>query len=105
MNFYPLEKRSLLKTGYRKAFDIEGRSLLLIVHRDQPFLVENRCGHFGYPLDEGVIEGDAIVCPQHGISFDLLTGSIANRPYENADPIMTFPLVEQGGMIGVMLGK
>lgn len=103
MTFHPLEKPENIEDGYRKAFQIEGLSLLLIQVDDQPFLIENRCGHFGVPLDTGELKGNTIVCSQHGISFGLETGEVVNRPYENADPVRTFELTTRDGYLGVEL--
>ncbi len=58
-----------------------------------------------YPFDTSMIEDKAIFCSQHNISFDLESGQISNRPYEHADPIQIFPLVEQNDQIGVTLDE
>ena len=63
------------------------RKLLLIHHKNNYYLIENKCGHFELPLDKGSIENGAIRCPTHGITFDLITGEVENRPYEQCIPI------------------
>ena len=63
------------------------RSLLLIVHLGKYHVIENKCGHFGVPLSNGELRDNEIICAEHGISFDLDTGAVVNRPYENCDPI------------------
>ncbi|MBT3227000.1 MAG: Rieske 2Fe-2S domain-containing protein [Deltaproteobacteria bacterium] len=103
MEFHPLEKKENLFEGYKSVFQVGEISLLLIQHNAKTALIENRCGHFGYELESGKIETDTIVCSQHGISFSLITGEIANRPYENADPIRIFDIVCQDGFLGVVL--
>lgn len=74
---------------------VNNKSLLLISHNDQFYLIENKCGHFGIPLINGEISGNEIICPQHGISFSLETGAVINRPYENCDMIRIFNVVQQ----------
>jgi 3-phenylpropionate/trans-cinnamate dioxygenase ferredoxin subunit len=101
MAFYILDKIESIEDDSRRVFEVNGRSLLLIHHQQRFFCVENKCGHFGNPLEEGEIEGNAIFCPVHGISWNLETGEIDNRPYENADPIATFKVEISNGEIGV----
>ena len=92
-----------MHAGYKRQFKLAGYSLLLLQEDDTPHLIENRCGHFGVPLDTGELENGTIVCSQHGISFDLKTGEVSNRPYEDADPIKVFDIIYQDGNLGVML--
>ena len=103
MTFHTLEKTENISEGYKKAFDIGGFRLLLIQHKNEIYLIENRCGHFGVPLDTGHVEDGTIVCSQHSISFSLITGEIINRPFENADPIKIFQTAIEGGFVGVYL--
>ncbi len=84
-------------------FEVEEISLLLIQTNAKTFLIENRCGHFGYELESGQVDANTIICPQHGISFSLKTGEIVNRPYENADPIKVFDIVSRDGFVGLIL--
>ena len=103
MPFYALEKTENLHNGYRRHFDIADQALLLIQTEDIVHLVENKCGHFGMPLEAGELKEGTIVCPQHGISFSLETGELANRPWENADPIKIFEITYRDGYLGVVL--
>jgi len=81
------------------SFLIGESSLLLIIHHGQYHVIENKCGHFGVPLSNGLIDGNEIICSQHGISFDLDTGKVVNRPYENCDPIKIIPVNKSGNML------
>lgn len=103
MGFYPLEKSENLVEGYKRVFEMGEQSLLLIRKNRQNYLIENRCGHVGVALNTGKVEGETIVCSQHGISFSLNTGEIVNRPYENADPIKVFKLTVQNGYVGIFI--
>lgn len=80
-------------------FEINHKSFLLIHHQEQFFLIENKCGHFGIPLNNATIVDNEIICAQHGISFSLKTGAINNRPYENCSPIKTYELIEENGQL------
>jgi len=68
----------------------KSRSLLLIIFKGKYHIIENKCGHFGMPLLNGRLRDNEIVCAEHGISFDLETGNVVNRPYENCEPIKVY---------------
>lgn len=101
--FYPLLSESELREGLLEAKEAAGRKLLLIRHQSKTYVVENKCGHFGMPLDTGRLEEGTIVCCHHGISFDLASGEVSNCPYENSDSIKTFEAVNKDGFVGVEL--
>lgn len=75
------------------------KSYLVICHQGKTHVIANHCGHFGIPLEDGKIENGAIYCSQHGIGFDLSSGAIINRPYENCDPIQVFDVEYQEGNV------
>ncbi|HLA00118.1 MAG TPA: Rieske 2Fe-2S domain-containing protein [Thermodesulfovibrionales bacterium] len=37
--------------------------------------VENRCPHKGGPLSEGIVSGETVICPMHGLKISLIDGS------------------------------
>ena len=41
-----------------------------------PCAIEDACNHAGASLSEGGRRGRSVVCPMHGYSFDLVTGSL-----------------------------
>ena len=78
---------------------INEKQLLLVHHNDHFYLIDNQCGHFGVPLTDAQIKNKQIICAQHGISFNLETGLVVNRPYENCEPIKTYSLTKEGGLL------
>ena len=103
LKFYPLIAEDELKEGLFVP-KLIGETRLLLIHTEgQTHIIENKCGHFGVPLDTGYLEDGTIVCRQHGISFYLTSGAIANRPYENCGIIDIFEVVKKDGFIGVEL--
>ena len=101
--FIPLVKQDSLQPGQKTAIDYQGHKLLVINHNGTIHIVANECGHFGVPLEDGTISDNSIVCSQHGIGFDLITGQISNRPWENCEPIRVFPVMLKDGHIGTHL--
>lgn len=69
---------------------LQNESLLLVISQGRYHVIENKCGHFGVPLLNAELHENEIICAEHGISFDLDSGEIINRPYENCDPIKVF---------------
>jgi nitrite reductase (NADH) small subunit len=42
--------------------------------------MDNVCLHRGGPLGQGVIEGDKVVCPWHGLQWDRKPGQAGHNP-------------------------
>ncbi|MCU7837629.1 MAG: Rieske 2Fe-2S domain-containing protein [gamma proteobacterium symbiont of Taylorina sp.] len=103
-SFVPLIKKQKLCNGFMQSFFVNQINLLLIQYNNKTYLLENKCGHFGIALDDAKIEQQqdkvVIVCAQHGISFDLQTGQVVNRPWESCDPIKVWHPVEKEETIG-----
>jgi nitrite reductase/ring-hydroxylating ferredoxin subunit len=60
--------------GGLKAFDADGRSVVVARVGEGYCAVVNKCPHMGLPVAGGKLEGDAIVCPWHNSKFELCTG-------------------------------
>lgn len=57
------------------AVTLEGTDLVLIRHDDRVAVFQGRCPHRGALLAEGCIEGDNLVCGEHGWDFRLVDGA------------------------------
>ena len=72
-----------------------------------PIGLDGTCPHRGYPLALGRLDGDAIECGYHGITFDG-TGSCVRIPgdgrAQRALRVGAYPLVERGGLIWIWPG-
>jgi 3-phenylpropionate/trans-cinnamate dioxygenase ferredoxin subunit len=84
-----------------KAFEVEGRSVLICRSGDNVFAVENLCSHAASALEGGRIRGFALFCPVHGARFDLRTGCTAGALTQT--PIQTFAVRVKDGMVEVDL--
>jgi 3-phenylpropionate/trans-cinnamate dioxygenase ferredoxin subunit len=63
------------------------------------YAVEDVCTHDGEPLDGGELEGNRVVCPRHGASFDVTTGTALTLPA--IAPLPTFDVRVDGDEIYV----
>ena len=68
------------------------------------YAIEDRCTHDDGPLCEGMWEPEEcrVVCPRHGATFDLRTGE--SRPVDVYDPVRTFPVRVENGVVLVDVG-
>jgi len=90
-----------LPVGLGRAFTIGGRTLALFRTRaGRVFAVDNRCPHKGGPLSEGMLAGDAVVCPLHAFRFELATGD-CDQP--GTCPIRSYPITQEANEIFVSL--
>jgi nitrite reductase/ring-hydroxylating ferredoxin subunit len=78
--FVPLERLINLDEGYRRTFQVEGRSLLLLVLDNQPLLLIDSCPHKGAPLSVATLSGNILRCQRHGIEFQLPSGIPVQAP-------------------------
>jgi 3-phenylpropionate/trans-cinnamate dioxygenase ferredoxin subunit len=61
------------------------------------FAVADRCPHAGWPLREGRIRGESLVCPVHGARFALANGAPLAGPAQGK--VATYRLrIEQGAI-------
>ena len=72
--FVPVLSVSDLADNSSVALTVNGIELL-VCNADGAFhCVENVCSHRALPLSGGRIRRCAIICPEHGMPFDLATG-------------------------------
>lgn len=60
--------------------DVAGQAVVLCRTQHGVTAMGATCSHYGAPLEEGVVEGDCLVCPWHGSRFRLSDGSVARGP-------------------------
>jgi len=86
-----------LPVGLGRAFSIAGREIALFrTRRGKVFAVDNRCPHKGGPLAEGMLAGDAVVCPLHAFRFEFATGE-CDQP--GTCPVGTYAVMQDGSDI------
>lgn len=103
MSFVELEKLHRMHDGYLRAFDIAGRSLLLVQDDGRPRVLINRCPHMDARMDRGQVANGHIRCPVHGIAFSLHTG-LAEGPMAHClKQLETLPVCYEGNSVGVEL--
>lgn len=87
---------------------ILGEDILLYRKLDgAPVALQNRCAHRSYPLSNGRLNGDRIVCGYHGIEYGP-DGRCGLVPSMGAAPsavrVRSYPVVEDGPFIWIWTG-
>jgi len=84
-----------------RAVTLAGRDIAIFNLGDRFLATDNQCPHQGGPLCDGIVAGDAVVCPLHAWKVRLDTGAV-ERPAAQPGCVETYPTKVEGGI--VMLG-
>ncbi len=79
-DFTPVMDESALKPEQPTRVMVGETPVVLVKQNGNIYALTAVCTHAGGPLDEGTLEGDAIVCPWHGSKFCLKDGSVQGGP-------------------------
>lgn len=100
----PLAATDLPAEGQARGVEIApGRRLLVARVGGRLHALDDVCNHAGCLLSRGRIEGGTVVCPCHYMTFDLRDGRLLVTP-RLADDQRSYPVVEEGGAVVVVLG-
>jgi 3-phenylpropionate/trans-cinnamate dioxygenase ferredoxin subunit len=85
--------------GERRVVDVDGVAVLVVNVNGEYLAVEDLCSHQEFPLSDGELRQDRIVCSRHGAEFCLRTGAALTAPaYEG---IATLPVRIEGDRVQV----
>lgn len=84
-----------------KAYDIDGRSILICRTKTGLYAVDNLCSHQSSELEGGKVKAHFLFCPLHGVRFDMRDGSTKGKLTK--DPIATFEARVVDDMIEVKI--
>jgi 3-phenylpropionate/trans-cinnamate dioxygenase ferredoxin subunit len=87
-------KRSEVAPGSTRRIVADSVGILLCNVDGTIYAIEDVCTHDGGPLDQGTLEGETVVCPRHGATFDVRTGDALTLPA--VMPLMTFEVSIEG---------
>jgi nitrite reductase/ring-hydroxylating ferredoxin subunit len=76
-----------------------GQQQILLLNIEGDFSALDRfCAHHGAPLVKGEIVEGQLLCPWHGITFDVTTGTCPVAPEER---VQTYPVEVRDGQVWV----
>jgi len=98
-----------LGPGQRIARTILDQPLVLFrTEKGEVTALEDRCCHRAMPLSEGVVVGEAIRCPYHGLEFGT-GGGCVRIPAQDRIPasarVRHYPLVERQALLWIWMGE
>ena len=96
---YLAAKLAEIAPGTTRHVVVDSTGILLCNVDGKIYAIEDVCTHDGGPLDQGELEGECIVCPRHGATFDVRTGDALTLPA--VVPVMTFETTVEGDDIYV----
>jgi nitrite reductase/ring-hydroxylating ferredoxin subunit len=86
--------------GTMKGFDVGRERVLVARVGGRLCAIGGLCTHQIAHLEDGVLEGERVLCPRHGAAFDLVTG----EPTAPADmPVEVHEVQAVGGRVRVRL--
>src|SRR5574337_220912 len=92
----PLGPVDAIPLGQGCTYVVDGCAIAVFRQRDgQLFATQHACPHRGGPLADGIIGGGKVICPLHGLQFDLETGASVDGDYA----VQTYPVRVEGGEI------
>ncbi len=86
MAFIKAGPARVLPAGKMKQVDAEGHDLLIANLDGTYYAIGNVCTHMGCHLSQGRIDGQNVICPCHGSTFDLKTGNLVKGPARKPEP-------------------
>jgi len=82
----------------------EGMDAILVCNVSGKFhAVDDECTHAIASLSEGRLQGNIVLCPFHGGSFDVVTGKAHSLPCKQ--PLRTWPLEVTDGKVYLLLKR
>jgi nitrite reductase/ring-hydroxylating ferredoxin subunit len=86
-SFCPLDR---LPPDEPVPFVADGQRIAVVRVDDEVFAVSDQCTHADWPMCDGYVEDDVIVCPVHGARFSLRTGAVLMAPGDA--PLASYPV-------------
>ncbi len=88
--------------GQLKGVMADGVSVVLANVDGKMCALEDRCSHEEFPLSDGELDGQDVICIYHGARFDACTGQRKALPA--VLPVRSFPVEVRDGDIYVDVG-
>ena len=85
-----------------RAVTVAGREIAIFNLGDRFLAVDNRCPHRGGPLADGILAGDAVICPLHAWRVDLTSGAV-DRPSDTETCVRSYSVRVDEGVLMLQL--
>ena len=100
--FVTVAKLGELEEGKGKKIAINnGQELALFKISGKVYAIQENCPHQGGPLSDGEVEGTVVMCPWHGMTYDLTTGKAAPEAWNHDFNVKTYNVKVEGDNVMV----
>ena len=86
MGFIKLASTNDAKPNSMMGVTVNDKKILLANVNGSYYAIDNVCTHRGCQLSKGKLQGETVVCPCHGSTFDLKTGNFVKGPTKKPEP-------------------
>ena len=86
MGFIKLASTNDAKPNSMMGVTINDQKILLANVNGNYYAIGDKCMHRGCQLSKGKLQGETVVCPCHGSTYDLKTGNFVKGPTKKPEP-------------------
>ncbi len=86
MGFIKLASTNDAKPNSMMGVKINDKKILLANVNGNYYAIGDMCTHRGCQLSKGKLQGETVVCPCHGSTYDLKTGNFVKGPTVKPEP-------------------
>jgi nitrite reductase (NADH) small subunit len=97
--WHTVSPASRIREGELRCFEIAGRRLVVGRTARGYFALADTCPHAGGSLSEGLLDGEAVVCPIHGYAYDVTTG----EGLDDGAEVRVHPCVLEGDVLRIQI--
>ena len=90
-----------LQEGKGKEVSAGGTSIALFKVNGKVYAIAQECAHQGGPLADGDLEGTVVMCPWHGMTYDITTGKAAPDAWDKKLSVKSFLVKVEGNDVKV----
>ncbi|MGI9534516.1 MAG: Rieske (2Fe-2S) protein [Thermodesulfobacteriota bacterium] len=99
--FHKVANTSEILDGEVKEFVVDNISIAICNRNNNFYAFRDECSHEAFPLSDGYLEDDNIICMYHGAEFDVKTGEALCLPA--IEPIDVYDIKIDGDEILVKI--
>ena len=86
MGFIKLASTNDAKPNSMKGVTINDQKILLANVNGNYYAIGDKCMHRGCQLSKGKLQGETVICPCHGSTYELKTGNFVKGPTKKPQP-------------------
>ena len=88
--FVKVAKTGELEEGKGKKVTVNGQDIAIFRISGKVYAIQENCPHQGGPLSDGDLTGNVVMCPWHGMTYDVTTGKAAPDAWNQELSVKTY---------------